>query len=71
MAREQVTIAAVRGPRLLLAIAIAISAMAVAILLLPVPFEDRAHALVRWTARTSFVVFVPPHPGSGDTRRGA
>ena len=51
MAREQ-------GPRLLLAIAVAVSAMALVILLVPVPFDERAHALVRWTARTSLVVFV-------------
>lgn len=51
MAREH-------GPRLLLAIAVAVSAMALAILLAPVPFDERAHALVRWTARTSLVVFV-------------
>ena len=58
MARERVTIASVRGPRLLLVIAIAVTAMAIAIMILAAPYEYRAHALVRWTARTSLVLFV-------------
>ena len=32
--------------------------MALAILLVPMPLADRAHTLVRWTARTSLVLFV-------------
>jgi sulfoxide reductase heme-binding subunit YedZ len=58
MVGEQVTIQVVRGPRLLTGIAIAIGAMSIAIMLVPEPFDVRAHALVRWTARTSLVMFV-------------
>lgn len=45
------------GPRLLAAIAVAIAAMSVAIVTTVSPTEAAAHALVRWTARTSLVLF--------------
>jgi methionine sulfoxide reductase heme-binding subunit len=45
------------GPRLLTLITIAIAAMCAAIVAAMGPGPDAAHAVVRWTARTSFVLF--------------
>jgi len=47
----------VLGPRLLAAIAVVIAAMTIGILAFVSPFPVAAHALVRWTARTSLVMF--------------
>jgi len=58
MLRDQATLGVVRGPRLLLVLAIAIAALTLAIMILPLPLDERAHLLVRWTARTSLVMFV-------------
>jgi hypothetical protein len=48
---------AITGPRLLALIAAAIAAMTIGILTVVSPLPDAAHALVRWTARTSLVLF--------------
>jgi DMSO/TMAO reductase YedYZ heme-binding membrane subunit len=45
------------GPRLLGVISIAITAMCAAIVAALGPGQEAAHAVVRWTARTSFVLF--------------
>lgn len=45
------------GPRLLGAISIAIAAMCAAIVAAIGPGPEAAHAVVRWTARTSFILF--------------
>jgi DMSO/TMAO reductase YedYZ heme-binding membrane subunit len=45
------------GPRLLTLISIAIAAMCAVIVAVMGPGPDAAHAVVRWTARTSFVLF--------------
>lgn len=45
------------GPRLLVLITIAIAAMCAAIVAAIGPGPEAAHAVVRWTARTSFVLF--------------
>ncbi len=45
------------GPRLLALIAIAIGAMCAAIANTVTPAEDAAGAMIRWTARTSLVLF--------------
>jgi len=47
----------VTGPRLLAAIALAIGIMTAAIMASISPLDTAAHALVRWTARTSLVLF--------------
>jgi len=47
----------VTGARLLAVIALAIAAMTAAILALVSPLPVAAHVLVRWTARTSLVLF--------------
>jgi DMSO/TMAO reductase YedYZ heme-binding membrane subunit len=47
-----------RGSRLLLLIVLALAAMTVAIVTSVTPGDVAAHTLVRWTARTSLVVFV-------------
>jgi methionine sulfoxide reductase heme-binding subunit len=47
----------VTGPRLLAAIALAIGIMTAAIMASVSPLDIAAHTLVRWTARTSLVLF--------------
>lgn len=46
------------GPKLLAAIAAVVAAMVAAIALAVSPWDVAAHAVVRWTARTSLVLFV-------------
>lgn len=45
------------GPRLLVLISLAVAAMCAAIVAALGPGQEAAHAVVRWTARTSFVLF--------------
>ncbi|MCW5805150.1 MAG: ferric reductase-like transmembrane domain-containing protein [Deltaproteobacteria bacterium] len=45
------------GPRLLAALALAIGVMCAAIVALVAPWDVAAHAVVRWTARVSLVLF--------------